>query len=661
MSENIFDIIVPVSIDPLWQDADTVAEKIRYQYLEYGFTKYALYGPNKGWRAERYPTKEHYLEIVDTFVRVKELLQDLPVECGWIIYLTIKTGAFSDTSGLGKGDGALHPFGNCPTDIGFRERLLGDIRDFVSVGKPAFLLLEDDYTLSGSCLCDRHLKMFSRRVGKDYGRAELLEAFAQRNEGGFALMRSYRELMRDTLAEFAKDMRSVVDQVDPAIPFGYCQSGGVDYDGDSTEAITKALAGAKTIPFVRLYGTFYCGIDIKKIPEELYHMLYSKQHMDGKIRCYHESDVYPHNQYFASAKELKTMMGIACSYGFYGGLLWTGHLLGMEQDETSYGRMVSREKRRFEVVAGIAKNCGLKGVQVGYDPFLNTTEKPAARRYPLWAQCVGRFGIPYTTEDSEVCFLDVTQAKGASEETVLQALGKVVFLDGDAAKALCEREFGKYLGVNVGEDMAGEGMFGFDLGAREVVRDAFLLPGEESEMPIAHAWCPNGNGKGMRLEITEADCEEISGIYNFKQEYLCPGMTRFHNELGGTVIVMGLTLEGNQSQALYNYTRQNVLRRLVQESIEVVVLQDAPNLFMIANEAESEDDVLGMLTIINLSVDTAERVKLHLPTIWEQVQQICTLNPQGDWEKVPFERNGQDITIRLNFAYCGPVYLLING
>ena len=301
-------------------------------------------------------------------------------------------------------------------------------------------------------------------------------------------------------------------------------------------------------------------------------------------------------------------------------------------------------------------------MNVGYDPFWNTIHESAHRRYPLWAQSLGRFGIPYTTEESSVCFLDVTQAEGASRDTIMQYLSKAVILDGDAAKCLCERGYGRYLGVNVFEDMAEEGTFGFDLGAREVVKEAFLLPGEEAEMPIAHAWCPNGNGKGMRLEKDNSGCEVITEIYNFKKEYLCPGMTRFKNELGGTVIVMGLTLEGNQSQALYNYTRQNLLRRFVQEcDDQYVMVQDTPSLFLISNEAEMKGDMLGMVTLLNLSVDALESVKLHFPQKWNQVRQVSVLNACGEWEEVSFEKMGTVISICQRLEYCEPVYLMIEG
>ncbi len=662
MKTDDLDIIVPVSLDPIWQDPETVAEKIRYQYEQNGFVKYALYAPNKGWRSETYPPVEHYTEIAEAFARVKQLLCDIPVQCGWLIYLTIKTGKFSEESCLVRANGTPDPMRNCPTDTQFRTRFLEDIKRFVQIGNPAFLLLEDDYTMSGSCYCKRHLALLEQRVGKAYTREKLRDGIACDNEEGKTLLRIFRQLMGDTVVDFAREMRSVVDEINPEIPFGYCQSAGADYDDDSTEGIIKALAGDKHTPFVRLYGTFYCGTDVKRIPEELHHLLYCRQHIRGDVKFYHESDSYPHNRYFTSGRELKTLIGTACSYGVHGLLLWTGYLLGMERGEGIYGKMVSKEKARLDMVAKTARECRVQGVQVGYHPFGNTAGRSADKMHPEWAQTVGRFGIPYTTEESCVCFWDEAVAKHSSEEEVMKCLSGNLFLDGAAAKCLYERGYGAYLGVNVGEDMADEPMFRYDLAAREVVTTAFLMSGEEPEMPIAHMWCPNGNGQGIWLQINHPDCEEITQIYNFKKQYLCPGMTRFKNALGGCVIVMGLTLENNQSQALFNYMRQNLLRRLVQECDDsLVMVKDAPNVFLITNHAENTESMLGMLTLTNLSVDVLDKVELHIPPVWSGFRKISILNEIGEWEEIPFIRTASTVTLHQKLEYCDPVYVLFHN
>ena len=66
--------------------------------------------------------------------------------------------------------------------------------------------------------------------------------------------------------------------------------------------------------------------------------------------------------------------------------------------------MFASERARFNEVNRIAKQCTLEGVNISYDPFLNTAREGKETRYPSWIRCVSRFGIPYTTLESYVAF-----------------------------------------------------------------------------------------------------------------------------------------------------------------------------------------------------------------------------------------------------------------
>ncbi|MBR5134617.1 MAG: insulinase family protein, partial [Clostridia bacterium] len=102
-----------------------------------------------------------------------------------------------------------------------------------------------------------------------------------------------------------------------------------------------------------------------------------------------------------------------------------------------------------------------------YDTFYNTIED--GKPLPYFTESISRFGIPFSASKSSVAVWDARQAKYYPDEVVLDYLSRGLILDGDAAKALCERGFGKYLGVSVGEDVLSEDpMLVYDLGAREV-------------------------------------------------------------------------------------------------------------------------------------------------------------------------------------------------
>ena len=460
--------------------------------------------------------------------------------------------------------------------------------------------------------------------------------------------------------ELAKVLRFELDKETPEIPVGCMQSGGSDEDGDTAEAISKALAGPNHTPFTRLYGTFYCGVNTKQIPEALYHALYSKEHIKGDFKFYQEADPYPHTRFYTARKHMKTMMSTMFSYGFDGALFFTSQWLDDPHEDPAYGEMYVSEKNRFNEVFKICKQTELKGINIDYDIFYNRADKTTQTNSPLWLNCISRFGIPYTTVDSDVAFWDFRQAKYCDDETVLKHLSKGLFLDGDAAKILCQRGFGKYLGVDVGEDPTSNSNLIFDLHAKEIIEDKFVPAGKGKLMPPAHAYAPPGNGKWLKLSIADNKCEIISQAYTTFGELITPTMTRFENELGGKIVVMGLTLDGNNSQALFNYRRQRLIQSLISWcSDKYAYVKDNPDVFLIMNEAKDESaGFMGMLTVINLNEDDLGKLEFHLPSHWKNAKKFKILDTDGKWKDAIFEKTDDGVTIIDNFDFCDPVYIM---
>ena len=358
---------------------------------------------------------------------------------------------------------------------------------------------------------------------------------------------------------------------------------------------------------------------------------------------------------------MKALMAAVYSYGFDGSVFWTTQTLDKPYEEQTYGKMFCKERKRFQEIYEIAKKCELKGVQILYDPFENTIDNSVATVYPFWANCVGRFGIPYTTTDSEIAFWDVRQAKYSSDEMVMDYLSKGLFLDGDAAKVLCQRGYGRYLGVDMGDDVIANTPLVYDLGIREEINEPFIWEDMGKNMPGANSYAPPGNGKWLEITVTDKKCEVVTGAYNFQNRCITPTMTRFENELGGKIVVMSLTLEGNHSQALYNYRRQRLFQELlVWCNDKYVFVKDNPDVFVIANETKdsTESEFLGMITLINLCEDDLEELTLHLPSHWQDVKEFAILDSNGIWKELSWERTDDGIVIYEEVKFCEPVYIL---
>ena len=655
------DIIIPISLEEDWPTKERMLGDIRALNRRYGFDRFALFCPGKGWRSAGYPPAEVFRAQAGLFRDIRDELAPEGITCGWWITLTVKSGVSDDFVRMTKADGSLTPFASCPLDPAFRRRIAGNMALFAGIAHPAFIFTEDDYSVMAAagrdgCFCRYHLAAFSRRTGRDWTRETLVEALSRKTEESWALMREWRALMRDSLVGLSRAIREAVDAVDPDIPIGYMQAGCADAEGDCTEAVSRALAGPRHTPFSRICGTFYNGTDVKRLPGVLYHPLYSRQHIGGDFHFLHESDTFPHTRFYTSGAHMRAMMSAVYAFGYAGSTFQVQQILDDACEEPAYARMFAAERARLTEIAHIAAQCRVTGVELDFDPFWNTVEGSGR---PLWTDCVSRFGIPYTTLDADAAFWDGTRAAHASDAEVMSRLSRGLFLDGSAAKTLCERGYGQYLGVEIRPDAAA-GYRVYDLGAREVIRDAFVPAGRGRNMPAAHMFAAS-NGVLLEVRPTDPACEVISDAVSFREERLCAAMTRFQNALGGRVVVMGMTLENNRSQSLFNYRRQRLLQDLLVWCADrYVFVREAPDVFTIQNEARdpAASGFFGMVTLINLCEDPSDEVQLHLPPRWQAAKAFRVLDRQGIWQPAPCERDGCDLCIRRSLGYLEPLCLL---
>ncbi len=656
------EIFIPVAIDLDWPTTDSVIACIKEQRERYGFQKFFLACPGGGWRSKGHPQKADFDRMAELFNEVKRAFVDTDVTLGWWNTLTVKSGPNEHFGRIVDADGEMHPFASCPLSEGFRQQFAEDIAYFAAKTKPATIIFEDDYSISAAtgslgCFCETHLAEFARREGRVYTREELVAEFAKRDRESLALQKRYRDLMRDSLVGLSQAVRRELDKESPEIPIGTMQSGGSDLDGESVEAISRALAGERHTPFSRLFGAYYGGGILKDIPKKAYHSIYSKEHIKAPFKFFSEADTFPHTRFFASAKQMKAFMAIAYSSGFHGSTFQTQQLLDDPNEETAYGRMFKQERTRFSALAQKVSRCNREGVSLPYDPFYHTVDEGMKDCEPHVCRMLNLFGIPYTTKPSRVTFFDERLAKYLPDEEIMTYLSGGLFLDGGAARELSRRGFDRYIGVSVGENIA-KGSVGYDLGAREVIKPPFDRFSRGKNMPIAHMYSPKGNGKLLELTVNHEKTEVISEAYTFERVFLTVAMTRFENALGGRVVVMGMTAKGNQSQSLFNYRRMRLFEELVKWcGADVPLVRGEPNVHLIFNRAETGENFTHLLTAINFGDDALDSLSLVLPQEMSG-KKILHLCADGEWKESDVAVSNDITEIKQPLATCEPIYLL---
>jgi hypothetical protein len=249
----------------------------------------------------------------------------------------------------------------------------------------------------------------------------------------------------------------------------------------------------------------------------------------------------------------------------------------------------------------------------------------------------------------------------------MEYLSKGLILDGTAAEALCRRGYGKYLGVDVG-DVVTKGALTYDLAAREVLCEHVLPEQKGRHMPSPHMYAIGNNGSLLRLTKTNDKCEVLTELINFQQEHVSIAMTRFENDLGGRIVVMGMTLfdeqkqRTNLSQSLYNYRRQRLFQHLVEWcGGDYATVENAANVFVVMNEPLDQAcaEFRTMLTLVNLGEDPLERVTVSLPKTYEPINAIYVLTKNGEWKKQRFTRTQNGFSVAKKLSLGEPMCLIL--
>ncbi len=652
--------IMPLGLERALDRDISLSDRILELHREHGFKKFMLTGPSKKWRNLGFPPKQVFEDLAHAFKKVQSDVAPYGIECGWWISICMKSGPREDFTRIKRSAGTLSPFANCPLDEGFKSFYADCVATFAKIAKPSFIILEDDYSIvaasqGNGCFCDLHLKEFSRREGREFAREELSAMLYARTPDSIALLRRWRQLIKDSLVDFAKNIRATLDVDSPEIPVGLMQAGCADKEGDFTYDVCKALAGERHDPFCRFYGTFYNGVRPQDIPTVLFHPIYSLQHSPENLIAFHESDSYPTSRFFTSGAEMRAIMTSAYCAGFEGSTFQIKESSDIPE-ETAYTKMFARERVKFSALKQAVSKCEMRGVEICYDPFANTVDTVPE---PYWTQCVGLFGIPYTSKESSIAFLDKRHARYFDDETLKRYLSKGLFIDGDAAKILYERGYGDLIGAEIGEYIT-DGPLSHDLGAKEVIRPEFRSKGKASELNFASVFASGGEAKAVRITPISDDCRVVTDAVGSKDGAVCPGMTIFKNSLGGTVVILGMCIANTYTQSLLSYVRQRLFGRLISEMTDdIAFVKDSPRVFTFMNLPKSRDaDFIGIISHINLGCDTLDSISLALPKDFAGASEVLSLGLDGLWHSVPFERTEDGAKIDVSLPYLDGVHLM---
>ncbi len=664
INDSVIDPIIPFNF--FMNRKEEMLSQMLEMRKHFGLRRFLLTDPMEYVRLKGYPSPQVYQNIGEKILYVKNQLKMHDIEVGWWCAPSLRSGSGAPFQYITDASGAVSNISLCPMDPKFMEDFSENVARVVEISNPFMVQFEDDYELSWQppevhfgCFCPIHIAEFSRRQRKHYTREELITLFREVNPESVRLRRSWAELTRDSLVNLAHLIRQKIDIIAPETRIMLCQSGSSDFDGDFTEAVTQAFAG-KTRPAVRLYGTSYGSDDSQSLPNNVFHALYSIQHLPEHFECFHESDTYPHTRFFMSAAKLKSLITATLSYGYDDSLFYATQYLDNPLEERGYVKMFASEIKRFKALKIAVYDCDVTGVEVVHRPFAHIVNpylgsgRPGTTSGASWISALGRFGIPYQSKNGKVKLLSGNMVEMMDNKEIENLLKGGVLMDGGAAHSLYKMGWGEMIGANK-VSVGKEANFCY-----EALRNIAEFQNVKGDLMYNNIFAPAGTESGSFFILDPINTAEIiTDFFDGEEKPVIPAMYRFQNKLGGRIAVTALNAF-NRSSGLFNYKKKEIVCQILEwlgdEPLPIFV-KDLPNVFCIFNQSRS--DRYGIVTLINLSSDTFNLFSLQSSPDWQN-KKVELLDKNGKWKLANFRNKGNIIEVNEPLFLMKPVILKLS-
>lgn len=625
-------------------DSEKQINALKILRKQFGLRHFIFTAPGSARLYGRYDHDVH-VKIGESMAAVKNAVVGSDIEIGWWDDPTIRGGFHESGQHIMDCDGVVCD-ALCPLDVKANAVFCDHLKTAAKIGRPSIYFFEDDFTLSNhsglnamkGCFCPLHLAEYAKRVGKAYTAKEIAVMFRNPTTANELLRRKFAELSRDSLAQLGRQIRAAIDEVDPAARVCLCQSGFVDVDGDSTEAIARALAGS-TRPMVRIYGAGYYNENTPgALPMELAHTYWSAQHLPKDIELLHESDPYPHSRFYNSTRFLMSEVAAAYMAGVNDSFLYCTMYSDDPLCDTGYAKAFNDNRKRFSVVREFRRRSQLVGVRAVYDPeevyLVRETEKGAASgMLTEVAYFLAKLGFPMTTDRGSASVLFGSTAKYLSEGKLKEILRGVTLIDAEAAVELQNRGLGHLLGCTVTPD----DQLKFWL-ERTLPVSGFRKSGtnpyhRRNPGPPIIGW--SSKIKDVYARLAPAVGAEVQAVFeDIDGKIVTPSFVCARNELGGTVGVMAFSENGKRAPALYCSLKQELFRNFFVRASGGALDVCAPHTPSTWLTAAVSNDGLEMLVMVNnLAGEPREDIALDFSAKW-QGSKIERLVSDGNWQGV---------------------------
>ena len=600
------------------------------------------------------PVVDKLKPLEKSYIRYRDALLDEGIECAILVQSSLGHGykltpaPFRRIVNLNTG-ATFDAY--CPEDEGFIE-YMKDIGSRLAALKPKAIMLDDDFRLAyrpgGGCACPYHIAEFNHRAGTDMTREAL---YRNLSEGGFKnpFGRIFAEVERDSLVKLAEAFRSAIDEIDPSIQGINCTSG---FYCEAVQYTNKVFAGKGNPTIVRLPNGIYAPESVRRISDLFLRTAVCKARLKraGIDLLLSETDTIPFNRYAKSARYLHSQYSMCLLEGLSGAKHWLTRTSSYEPSSgVEYRRILAKHRGLYEKLSEI----GTAGIDwVGVCSSFTEMETPYWNM-PCYSleQSVGRWvvknieamGLPFYFAEgaAPAAFLDGCQVHLMTDEQIEEIFRGSVFLDGDCAKALYDRGFGHYLGVEVVD-------WDLDYPSAEAYDDEATLRSSVQKNPKHLKVIADG------VEVLSNNIKLIGSL----KTILSPAVTKFKRSDGRiTVVYCG------SPNASFVYTEGFSFLNETRKAQFVSLLTEAGALPVYA---VGDDEICmragylpcGSLfaALLLLGLDPMECVRLKCD---REPSKIFRYNEDGSESAVAFRMDGETVVIEEKLEPMYPLFLRI--
>ncbi len=643
--------IMPLNVD----HADEICDDVERQYRD-GVATEALFCMTL--TPEGNPAIDKASILCDNYRVIKDKLARRGLRCGALVQATIGHGyklttriPFQPLIGFSDGQ---EKYVACPYDESFRD-YIRDAMTTIAREKPSTIMVDDDFRLFArrshrGCGCPLHMAEVSRRAGYPVTREELVAKLEETDGEAQRLLDIFYQTQIDSLLGAARAMREGIDRVDPGLPGAFCLC------GDTCEGaadIAEILAGEGNPTVIRINNGRYCaegarGI-IRSISRAATQIAAVRDRADVILA---ETDTCPQNRYSTSAASLHTHFTFTILEGAAGAKHWITRLSAFEPNSgEAYRKKLAKYRGYYDELSRLVPELHWFGCRMplpakGTRPTLPLSKFRYLTDEGAWADCVlERLGLPlyFSTKTGGVAFFDGNRDRAFENSELLEMLSGTVVLAAESAKNLTARGFGQYLGVRV-------------------IERAPDAPHASGEIIFATGERSNAQMKLQELCPTSPETEALSLVFTVPDGKtrvpLFPGVTRYRNELGGTVIVFS-----GSPEAKFNFTEAFSMLNESRKRQLVDILRDSGNLPLyypddaeVYIKAATMADGKLFCAFFNIGFDPLEDIPL---TVDRPVKYIRRLMPDGSYAELTFTADGDSVTVDTPAYTLDPVILIL--